>query len=216
MVSSNNLFNRNNSIDDWIFVRLSKADEHECEVRAKNAEIIRENISAVKETMKPDMLNSSITCEDLFSTGFKGEVAFSYLYDLPKPSSKVATDGLVDFWVGDISVQVKTIYGTQGNLIIDTTDNFCSDVCSLISEVEDGNGDLLYIVQGWITRKDFLEGHEKTFLKKPQKFKCVYNPRNLRTPESLWKYFKVNQNAQVTTRIVPSSSYTRSRNHGSA
>ena len=44
MVSSNNLFNRNNSIDDWIFVRLSKADEHECEVRAKNAEIIRENI----------------------------------------------------------------------------------------------------------------------------------------------------------------------------
>ena len=60
--------------------------------------------------MKPDMLNSSITCEDLFSTGFKGEVAFSY-FDLPKPSSKVATDGLVDFgW--DISVQVKTIYGT--------------------------------------------------------------------------------------------------------
>ena len=48
MVSSNNLFNRNNSIDDWIFVRLNKADEHECEVRAKNAEIIRENINALE------------------------------------------------------------------------------------------------------------------------------------------------------------------------
>ena len=39
MVSSNNLFVKQ-LIDDWIFVRLNKADEHECEVRARNAEII--------------------------------------------------------------------------------------------------------------------------------------------------------------------------------
>jgi hypothetical protein len=183
-------------------VQLSRSDSYYAELRAQNA------YRLLKESK--DKLNykesSRITFLDRFTVGFKAEAAFARLFDLPMPSvAPMWSDGRVDFWVNNISVDIKasTFFGADPLLVFDSAENFGSDIACLMQTTDEDMD--VFTFNGWISRKDFLaQAATRNF---GQGNRLYVSSSNLQPIERLWRFFKENQNETQyqNTRIFSAS-----------
>ena len=183
-------------------VQLSRSDSYYAELRAQNA------YRLLKESK--DNLNykesSRITFLDRFTVGFKAEAAFARLFDLPVPSAApMWSDGRVDFWVNNISVDIKasTFSGANPHLVFDSAENFGSDIACLMQTTDEDME--VFTFNGWICRKDFLAQAATTNF--GQGNRLYVSSSNLQPIERLWRFFKENQNETQyqNTRIFSAS-----------
>jgi len=84
--------------------------------------------------------------------GFKAEFAVARLFNLELPTVNVATDGGVDLWFDDFTIDVKFTNDEYGNLIFDSMQKFKSQIGVLVGKTNDP--DVMHI-NGWIDRNNF-------------------------------------------------------------
>ena len=70
-------------------------------------------------------------------TAFKAEFLFARLFNLPLPVVNVLSDGGIDFWLGETSVDVKCSSRENGPLIFDTEKSFAAKVAVLYGATDD-------------------------------------------------------------------------------
>ncbi len=93
--------------------------------------------------------------------GFKAEFAVARLFNLELPTVNVATDGGVDLWFGDFTIDVKFTNDEYGNLIFDCMEKFKSDIGILVGRTD--HPDVMR-VNGWMDRGNFQKRfHRKNF-----------------------------------------------------
>lgn len=87
--------------------------------------------------------------------GFKGEYAFSKLFELsPTDVTEHADDGIDYVLPDNRTVDVKTTGRMEGDLIIDSFDSFKADLAVLCFTTEKRSSIDFY---GWITKEEFMK-----------------------------------------------------------
>jgi len=115
---------------------------------------------------------------------FKAEFLFARLFNLPLPVVNVLSDGGIDFWLGDISVDVKCSSRTDGPLIFDSEKSFAAKVAVLYGATEDSN---ILKLHGCIGRKTFFERAYKKDFGYGERY--VLNADQLEPIEKLWRHY---------------------------
>lgn len=130
-----------------MLIRLSKADMHESRMLAVDTVALLEHMGKGPRLENPrqERVNANWW-------GFMAEFAVCRVFGLELPRLNVATDGGVDLWLGDISVDVK--FSQTNKLIFDSEEKFRANVALLV--VPGGEADVLELA-GWIGRTAFLE-----------------------------------------------------------
>jgi hypothetical protein len=114
---------------------------------------------------------------------FKAEFLFAKLFSLPDPVVNVATDGGIDFWLGDLSIDVKCSTRDSGPLIFDSEDKFAASVAVLYTATDDPR---VLNLHGCVTRKDFFErAYRKDF---GYGNRYVLDADDMAPIEHLWRY----------------------------
>ena len=92
---------------------------------------------------------------------FKAEFLFARLFNLPLPVVNVLSDGGIDFWLGETSVDVKCSSYTDGPLIFDDEKSFAADFAVLYGATDDPK---ILKLNGCIDRNTFFEqAYKKDF-----------------------------------------------------
>jgi hypothetical protein len=100
----------------------------------------------------PRLENKNQSREEANIWGFKAEFAVARLLNTELPIVNVATDGGVDLWFDDVSIDVKFTNKERGPLIFDSMDKFQSDIAVLVGRTEEEN---TLRVNGWVGRGRF-------------------------------------------------------------
>src|SRR6056300_130493 len=126
----------------------------------------------------------SIKREQGNEMGFRGELAFAKLYNLPPTDVTGDADDGIDYVMPDgRTVDVKLSTYKNGNLIFDSFDKFKSDIAVL---VYGAYNDTYVDVAGWISKEDFMtECYERKFGYGTRK---VVDKKALRPMEELHEY----------------------------
>jgi hypothetical protein len=115
---------------------------------------------------------------------FKAEFLFARLFNLPLPVVNVLSDGGIDFWLGETSVDVKCSSHTDGPLIFDTEKSFAAKVAVLYGATDDPE---ILKLHGCIGRKTFFEKAYKKDFGYGERF--VMNADSLDPIEKLWRFY---------------------------
>ena len=115
---------------------------------------------------------------------FKAEFLFARLFNLPLPVVNVLSDGGIDFWLGDISVDVKCNSHPAGLLIFDSEKSFAAKVAVLYGATDDSR---ILKLHGCIGRRSFFERAYKKDFGYGERF--VLNSQDLDPIEKLWRHY---------------------------
>lgn len=133
----------------------------------------------------PRLENEKQSREEANILGYKAEFAVARLLDLEPPVINVLSDGGVDLWMHDHSIDVKfTNMKSSPLLIFDNMDKFRADIAVLVTN-EDGN---VFRIHGWLSRSEFAKTHTKKNFGYGERL--VAKATDLRPIETLWKYMK--------------------------
>ena len=129
-----------------MIVRLSKSDSHAATMLAQDTVRLLEmmGVSPRLENSKQSRLEANIL-------GFKAEYAVARVMGCEMPTLNIATDGGVDLWIDDLSIDVKFTNRMDGDLIFDNLDKFKADIAILVCHVEDDK----FKIIGWCSRTMF-------------------------------------------------------------
>jgi len=129
-----------------MIIELSKKDLHSSHLMGADTVALCE-----MQGFKPRLENDQQSRVDANIEGFKAEFAIARLFDIEPPTINVLTDGGVDLWLGDKSIDVKW---TRGNsfLIFDSLEKFKADIAILV--VRTGIQSAMK-VHGWISQEEF-------------------------------------------------------------
>lgn len=130
-----------------MIIRLSKADLHEADLLARDTVFMLEALGVSPRL--EDKRQSRVEANRL---GFMAEFAVCRLFDLQPPRLNIATDGGVDLWFDDISIDVK--FSNTGKLIFDNAKKFQSRIAILATTCDDPE---CIKLMGWMSRKDFVK-----------------------------------------------------------
>lgn len=130
-----------------MLVELSKADVHRAEVLGRDTVKLCE-----MQGFKPRLENDAQDRVEANQWGFKAEFAVARLFNLDPPDLTVVTDGGVDLWMGDLSIDVKFTNKTFGPLVFDSMEKFKADIAVLVGR---GGTDNELSVNGFVLRKVF-------------------------------------------------------------
>lgn len=115
--------------------------------------------------------------------GFKAEFAIARLFDLQPPTINVLSDGGIDLWFGDTSIDVKFSNNEYGDLVFDTEEKFKADIAVAVGKV---GGNTLR-VNGYADKAFFVEHSE------PHNYghgpRLRMNANQLKPIERLWHCF---------------------------
>lgn len=168
-----------------MLITLSKPDAHQSQLLGADTVKLCE-----MQGFSPRLENAKQSRTEANIWGFKAEFAVARLLDLEPPTLNVLSDGGIDLWYGDTSIDVKFTNKEHGPLIFDTHEKFRADLAILVGKV---GGDTLRI-NGWIDRKTFCE--------KATKADFGYGPRykmeviEMAPIEKLWKGFAMSKFAE--------------------
>ena len=160
-----------------MLVRLSKQDAHSSKILGADTVKLCE-----MQGFKPRLENESQSRVEANIYGFKAEFAVARLLDLTPPTINVVSDGGVDLWFGDTSIDVKFTNSEFGPLVFDTVPKFRAQIAVLVGRTEDPNE---MRINGWVDRR--------TFKKECNPVNCGYGDRlkmeheELFPIETLWK-----------------------------
>lgn len=137
-----------------MIVRVSKRDQHEADLLAQDTVMLLEKLGVT-----PRLDNKQQSRLEANRLGFMAEFAVCRLFGAEPPRLNIATDGGVDLWLGDISVDVK--FSKTGSLIFDSEEKFKSNLAVLVTSTSDPECMLL---EGWIGKTAFArEAYAKDF-----------------------------------------------------
>lgn len=127
--------------------QLSKQDIHASELLG------RDTVALCKKMgFSPRLENDRQSREEANILGFKAEFAVARLLGLDTPTLNVLSDGGVDLWAGDVSIDVKFTNKERGPLIFDSMDKFKATVAVLVGATDDPS---VMRINGAITREKF-------------------------------------------------------------
>ena len=130
-------------------VRLSKRDMLEAELMARDTVFMLERMS-----ISPRLENNNQSRLDANIFGFMAEFAVCRVLGTEPPRLNFATDGGVDLWLGDVTIDVKYTARKTSKLIFDSVDKFKSQVAILVTATD--NMDVMEIL-GWCSKGRFIE-----------------------------------------------------------
>jgi len=160
-----------------MLVRLSPEDVHNCTLMGHDTVALCEMRGVL-----PRLENKNQTREEANALGFKAEFAVARLLGTNLPTVNVVTDGGIDLWFGDVSIDVKFTNKQSNGLIFDNEEKFKARLAVLVTPTD--HDDVMNIV-GWIGRKQFLHvAKVKDFGYGPR---LVAVGHNLKRIESLWR-----------------------------
>jgi len=128
-------------------IRLSKQDSHTCQLMGADTVKLCE-----MQGFAPRLDNKKQSRTEANVYGFKAEFAVARLFNLELPTVNVATDGGVDLWFGDFTIDVKFTNDEYGNLIFDSMEKFKSQIGILVGKTDDPD---VMRVNGWMDRANF-------------------------------------------------------------
>lgn len=134
-----------------MIIRLSKGDLHEAKMLALDTVVLLEHMN--KGPRLDDPKQSRVEANKI---GFMAEFAVCRAFGTEPPRLNIATDGGVDLWMDDISVDVKLT--NTGKLIFDSMDKFKANVAVLATTTDEP--DCIKLL-GWTGRTRFEEMHHK-------------------------------------------------------
>lgn len=160
-----------------MFIRLSPEDLHMSESMGRDTVALCKLMG-----FKPRLENKNQSREEANALAFKAEFAVARLLGTTLPTINVVTDGGVDLWFNDVSIDVKFTNKAHTGLIFDNPDKFKSRVAILVAPTT--NVGVMNIV-GWIGKQRFLDlattkdfGHGE---------RLVLKTHHLLEIERLWK-----------------------------
>jgi hypothetical protein len=115
---------------------------------------------------------------------FKAEFLFARLFNLPLPVVNVLSDGGIDFWLGETSVDVKCSSYTNGPLIFDAEQSFAADFAVLYGATDDPK---ILKLNGCIDKSTFFERAYKKDFGYGERF--VMKADSLDPIEKLWRFY---------------------------
>lgn len=158
-----------------MIIKLSRVEMSDCYQAAKGREQF--NRLSGNPICKID---KNRTQEQIELLGIVSEFAVSKLFGVESRIFALGVDGGIDFWLGDISVDIKASFFPQSGLIFNSLDDFRSDVSILAVHETEASVD----VKGWISRPNFTKLH------KTRDFgygnRCFLEPEKLMPLEKLW------------------------------
>jgi len=158
-------------------IKLSRQEMHECQVLGQDT------VKICKMQKLPPRLDTSDENRVLSNVqGFRAEYAVAKVFGCTLPSFNIVTDGGVDLWIDDISVDVKLTKKPKGDLIFDDFTKFKSDIAILVATT---NTESVYEILGWIDRNSFeAEAKDMDYGYGSRK---VVESKGLMPIENLWK-----------------------------
>lgn len=161
-----------------MLIELSPADAHSAQLMGADTVKICE-----MQGFPPRLENENQSREEANVCGYKAEFAVCRLFNLPEPTFNVLTDGGVDLWWDDCSIDVKWTRKEYGSLIFDNMDKFRAKVAVLVGSTNNPN---VMRVNGWIDKEAFeKESEEKDF---NHGVRLAMEVSQLYTVESFWKF----------------------------
>ena len=161
-----------------MLIKLSKPDAHASKVMGADTVKLCE-----MQGFKPRLENENQSRVEANVYGFKAELAVARLLDLEPPTINVVTDGGVDLWFDDISIDVKFTNSEHGPLIFDTIPKFRAQIAVLVGRTESPS---TMRINGWVDRKTFKQQS------KPQDFgygqRLMMEHDQMMPIETLWKH----------------------------
>jgi len=127
---------------------------------------------------------------------FKAEFLFARLFNLPLPVVNVLSDGGIDFWLGEVSVDVKCSSRLDGPLIFDSEKSFAAKVAVLYGATDDSR---ILKLHGCVGRKSFFERAYKKDFGYGERF--VMSANQLDPIEKLWRHH-VEKNFMVDYQLT--------------
>ena len=160
-----------------MLVRLSPEDLHTCTTMG------HDTVALCKmQGFPPRLENKNQTREEANALGYKAEFAVARLLGTNLPTINIATDGGVDLWFDDVSIDVKFTNRASNGLIFDSPEKFKSRVAVLVTPTNEPD---VMSIEGWIGKPEFLRiastknfGHGK---------RLVVGTFSLLGIETLWK-----------------------------
>jgi len=132
-----------------MLIKLTKQEMHECKILGQDTVKI---CKMQKLTPRLDTEDESRVLSNI--QGFYAEYAVAKALGCKFPMFNIVTDGGVDVWAGNISIDVKYTKNTT-DLIFDDFSEFKADVAVLTSPSEVGT-DVIKII-GWLDKTTFVE-----------------------------------------------------------
>ena len=160
-----------------MLVRLSAEDVHNSTVMGCDTVAL-----CKMQGFPPRLENDNQSREEANALGFKAEFAVARLLGTSLPTVTVVTDGGVDLWFGDVSIDVKFTNRPDGDLIFDNMDKFKARVAVLVSPTEESD---VMSIKGWMGRPEFeirATGRDLGYGDR-----LVISQKDLRPIESLWR-----------------------------
>ena len=156
-------------------IKLSKPELH-------RAECLGRDTVAVCKLMKfdPRLENDKQSRVDANILGYKAEIAVAKLYSLEYPILNIVSDGGLDLWIDQFSIDAK--WTSTSDLIFDSMEKFESDFAVGVPSVSDD----VMEVHGFVSRKKF----KRSAVIKNYKYgdRLAMPLADLASPELLWKY----------------------------
>lgn len=132
-----------------MLVTLSKQDAHSSKLMGADTVKLCE-----MQGFKPRLENDNQSRTEANIYGFKAEFAVARLFALEPPTINVLTDGGVDLWCGDSSIDVKFTNAEFGPLVFDQIPKFRAQIAVLVGRTEDPNE---MRINGWVDRRTFKQ-----------------------------------------------------------
>lgn len=138
-----------------MLVRLTRKDAHTAKLMGADTVAL-----CKMQGFDPRLENEDQSREEANILGYKAEFAVARLLDLEPPEINVLSDGGVDVWYNDHSVDVKfTNMNKDPVLIFDSMAKFRADYAVLVT-CEDPEEEL-FRIHGWVSRRDFKKSAGK-------------------------------------------------------
>ena len=161
-----------------MLIELSKEDAHSAQLMGADTVKICE-----MQGFPPRLENERQSREEANVCGFKAEFAVCRLFNLSAPTFNILTDGGVDLWWNDCSIDVKWTGKEYGPLIFDSMDKFQAKIAVLVGSTDNPS---VMRVNGWMDRKTFKE--ESTEHDFGYGMRLTMKVSQLYPIESLWRF----------------------------
>jgi len=162
-----------------MLVRLSKQDAHSSKLMGADTVKLCE-----MQGFKPRLENENQSRTEANIYGFKAEFAVARLFDLEPPTINVLSDGGVDLWCDNISIDVKFTNQEFGPLVFDEIPKFRAHVAVLVGRTDNTN---TMRINGWIDRPAFKNKAKQADFGYGKRLVMEYD--TLFPIETLWKHF---------------------------
>ena len=164
-----------------MFFTLTAEDNHQAELMGADTVKLCE-MQGITPRLADEKGYDSRTENNII--GFKAEFLFARLFNLSPPVVNVLSDGQIDFWLGETSIDVKCSKREDGPLIFDSPDKFTAKIAVAYGQSKDDPR--TFRLHGCISNERFFEkAYRKDY---GYGIRYVVDHDNLEPIESLWRY----------------------------